>query len=135
MDDRYTRGSELLARIHADGGAQLVAALADIAPDLERYIVEFGFGDVYARPGLTLRDRQIATVAALAALGTARPQLTAHIEGALAVGVTRQEIVEIIIQMALYGGFPAAMNAVDAARAAFSAHDARPDPEHGDAAP
>lgn len=125
MDDRYARGSELLEQIHAGGGAQLVAALSDIAPDLERYIVEFGFGEVYSRPGLTLRDRQIATVAALAALGTAQPQLTAHIEGALAVGVTQREIVEIIIQMALYGGFPAAMNAVEAARTAFRAHDGR----------
>jgi 4-carboxymuconolactone decarboxylase len=121
MSERFDRGSELLEQIHAGGGAQLVDALSDIAPDLARYIVEFGFGDVYARPGLSLRDRQIATVAALAALGTAQTQLVAHIEGALAVGVTRQEIVEVIIQMALYGGFPAAMSAVDAARTAFAA--------------
>jgi 4-carboxymuconolactone decarboxylase len=123
MDDRFDRGSELLEQIHVGGGAHLVDALSDIAPDLARYIVEFGFGDVYARPGLSLRDRQIATVAALTALGTAQAQLVAHIEGALAVGVTRQEIVEVIIQMALYGGFPAAMNAVDAARTAFASAD------------
>jgi 4-carboxymuconolactone decarboxylase len=121
MSERFDRGSELLEQIHAGGGAQLVDALSDVAPDLARYIVEFGFGDVYARPGLSLRDRQIATVAALVALGTAQTQLVAHIEGALAVGVTRQEIIEVIIQMALYGGFPAAMNAVDAARTAFAA--------------
>ena len=125
MDDRFARGSELLEQIHAGGGAQLVQALSDIAPDLARYIVEFGFGEVYARPGLSLRDRQLATVAALAALGTAQTQLVAHIEGALAVGVTQAEIVEVIIQMALYGGFPAAMNAVDAARTAFRAHEQR----------
>jgi 4-carboxymuconolactone decarboxylase len=124
MEDRFARGSELLNRIHAGGGDALVAALDDIAPDLARAIIEFGFGEIYARPGLSLRDRQIATVAALTALGTARPQLEAHIEGALAVGVRREEIVEIILQMALYGGFPAAMNAVDAARAAFAAHGA-----------
>ena len=125
MDDRFSRGSELLDQIHAGGGAKLVAALSDVAPDLGRYIVEFGFGDVYRRPGLSLRDRQLATVAALAALGTAQAQLAAHIEGALAVGLTREEVVEVIIQMALYGGFPAAMNAVDAARAAFAAADAK----------
>jgi len=125
MSDRYDRGSELLDQIHAGGGAKLVDALSDIAPDLARYVIEFGFGDIYARPGLALRDRQIATVAALTALGTAPAQLVAHIEGALAVGVTREEIVEVIIQMALYGGFPAAMNAVDAARAAFAAADAQ----------
>jgi 4-carboxymuconolactone decarboxylase len=125
MDDRFARGSELLDQIHAGGGDRLVAALADVAPDLARAIIEFGFGEIYSRPGLALRDRQIATVAALAALGTAQPQLVAHIEGALAVGVTREEIIEIILQMALYGGFPAAMNAVDAARTAFAADDDR----------
>ena len=124
MDDRFARGSELLERIHAGRGAALVTALSDLAPDLGRYIVEFGFGDVYARPGLSLRDRQLATVAALAALGNAQTQLVAHIEGALAVGVTREEVVEVIIQMALYGGFPAAMTAVDAARTAFASADA-----------
>ena len=129
MDDRFARGSELLERIHAGGGAALVAALSDLAPDLARYIVEFGFGDVYARPGLSLRDRQLATVAALAALGNAQPQLVAHIEGALAVGVTREEVVEVIIQMALYGGFPSAMNAIEAARTAFAAVDARAVPD------
>ena len=129
MDDRFARGSELLERIHAGGGAALVAALSDLAPDLARYIVEFGFGDVYARPGLSLRDRQLATVAALAALGNAQPQLVAHIEGALAVGVTREEVVEVIIQMALYGGFPSAMNAIEAARTAFAAVDARTVPD------
>lgn len=131
MDDRFARGSELLERIHTGGGAALVASLSDLAPDLARYIVEFGFGDVYARPGLSLRDRQLATVAALAALGNAEPQLIAHIEGALAVGVTREEVVEVIIQMALYGGFPAAMKAVEAARTAFAAVDARTAPDAG----
>ena len=67
----------------------------------------------------------MATVAALAALGNAQPQLVAHIEGALAVGLTREEVVEVIIQMALYGGFPSAMNAIEAARTAFAAADAR----------
>ena len=125
MSERFVRGSELLDQIHTGGGARLVEAMSDIAPDLGRFIIEFGFGEVYSRPGLRLRDRQIATVAALAAMGTAQPQLVAHIEGALAVGVTKPEIIEIIIQMALYGGFPAAMNAVDAARQAFVAFDGR----------
>lgn len=126
MSERFDRGQELLERIHQGGGAALVDALADIAPDLSRYIIEFGFGDVYSRPGLSLRDRQLATVAALAAMGTAQPQLVAHMEGALSVGITKEEIIEVVLQMALYGGFPAAMNAVVAAREAFAAWDARP---------
>ncbi|MFX8203601.1 carboxymuconolactone decarboxylase family protein, partial [Acinetobacter baumannii] len=80
------------------------------SPDLGRYIVEFGFGDVYSRPGLTLREREIATIAALTALGNAAPQLKVHIAAGLNVGLTRQEITETILQMALYAGFPAALN-------------------------
>ena len=124
MDDeheRFDRGSEQFRRIHDKSGAQVVEGLADIAPDLGRYVVEFAFGDVYARPGLGLRERQIATVAALTALATAPAQLQVHIEAALKVGVTPHEVVEVITQMALYAGFPAALNGITAARAAFAA--------------
>ena len=63
--------------------------------------------------------REIATIAALAALGNAQPQLKVHIEAALNVGCTRDEIVEVFIQMAVYAGFPAALNALFAAREVF----------------
>lgn len=96
-------------------------SLADIAPDFARYIVEFPFGDIYARPGLGLREREIATIAALTALGNARPQLEVHIKAGLNVGLSRDEIVETIIQMAVYAGFPAALNGLFAAKAAFAA--------------
>jgi len=105
-------------------GERVVEALADISPDLGRYIVEFGFGDVYSRPGLTLREREIATIGALTALGNAAPQLKVHIAAGLNVGLTRDEIVETILQMALYAGFPAALNGMFAAREVFAAHDA-----------
>jgi 4-carboxymuconolactone decarboxylase len=81
--------------------------------------VEFGFGDIHCRPGLSLQSREIATVAALTALGTAGPQLRAHIHGALNVGCSEQEVVEVIMQMALYAGFPAAINGIQAAREVF----------------
>jgi 4-carboxymuconolactone decarboxylase len=90
--------------------------LQDLAPDLARYIIEFGFGDVYARGVLTLKEREIATVAALTALGTAQPQLRVHLHGALNVGCSREEIVEVLIQMAVYAGFPAALNGMAALR-------------------
>ncbi len=105
----------------------MVASLADIAPDLGRYIVEFGFGDIYSRPGLTLREREIATVAALTALGNAAPQLKVHIEAGLNVGLTREAITETILQMALYAGFPAALNGMFAAKAVFADQDAAAD--------
>ncbi len=101
----------------------MVASLADIAPDPGRYIVEFGFGDIYSRSGLTLREREIATIAALTALGNAAPQLKVHIEAGLNVGLTREAITETLLQMALYAGFPAALNGMFAAKAVFADQD------------
>ncbi len=124
--DRYRRGLRRLAEVDGAVGQQVVDGLAGIAPDLGRYVIEFGFGDVYSRPGLDLRARELATVAALTAMGTARPQLEIHLHGALNVGCTREEVVEVIIQMALYAGFPAALNGMAAAKAVFAARDAGP---------
>lgn len=117
--DRYERGLKKLNEIDAKVGEQLIERLKDISPDLARYIIEFPFGDVYSRPGLDLRSREIATIAALTALGNAVSQLKVHINGALNVGVSPQEIIEIIIQMAVYAGFPAALNAMYAAKEVF----------------
>jgi len=123
-DPRYARGRARLREIHGDHGEAVVRALEDVAPDLSRYIFEFAFGDVYSREGLGLRDRQIATIAALTAQGNAQPQLKAHIRGGLNAGLSRGEVLEIILQMAVYAGFPAAMNAASAAREAFGEADA-----------
>jgi 4-carboxymuconolactone decarboxylase len=101
----------------------VIAALAPIAPDFGRLLIEFGFGDIYSRPQLDLRAREIATIASLATLGCAQPQLKVHIEAALNVGCTRDEIVEVFMQMALYAGFPAALNALFAAREVFGLRD------------
>ena len=117
---RFERGAEMLARIDGEIGEAVVASLADIAPDFARYIVEFPFGDIYSRPGLDLRSREIATVAALTAMGNARPQLKVHIQAGLNVGLSRDEIVETIIQMAVYAGFPAALNGLTAAKEVFA---------------
>ncbi|WP_439892769.1 carboxymuconolactone decarboxylase family protein [Ralstonia sp. 25C] len=125
--DRYVRGWQKLKEVDDVAGERVVEALADISPDLGRYVVEFGFGDVYSRPGLTLREREIATIAALTALGNAAPQLKVHIAAGLNVGLTRNEITETILQMALYAGFPAALNGMFAAKEVFAAHDAEGD--------
>ncbi|WP_432721375.1 carboxymuconolactone decarboxylase family protein [Jeongeupia wiesaeckerbachi] len=122
---RYERGLEKLREID-DGhaGEAVIASLADIAPDFGRYVVEFGFGDIYSRPGLDLKSREIAVVAALTALGNATRQLKVHIGAALNVGCSRGEVVEVIMQMAVYAGFPAALNGLFAARDVFAARDA-----------
>ena len=126
-EERYARGWAKLKEVDGQAGERVVEALGDVAPDLARYTIEFPFGDVYSRPGLGLREREIATISALAALGNATPQLKVHIHGGLNCGLTRAEIVEICIQMAVYAGFPAAINAALAAREVFAERDAEKD--------
>ena len=122
--DRYQRGWEKLREIDGEAGERVVESLQDIAPDFARYLIEFPFGDIYSRPELDLKSREIAVVAALTALGNAAPQLKVHIHGALNVGCSRQEVVEIIMQMAVYAGFPAAVNGLFAAKEVFQERDA-----------
>lgn len=126
-NSRYEQGWQKLKQIDGEVGERVVAALAPIAPDFGRLMIEFGFGDIYSRPQLDLRAREIATIAALAALGNAQPQLKIHIEAALNVGCTRDEIVEVFMQMAVYAGFPAALNALFAACEVFGTKDASAD--------
>jgi len=123
-DERRERGLKVLQHLSGEAEPSVVASLADIAPELGRYVVEFGYGEVLARPGLELRDRQLVTIGALAALGNAAPQLRFHINGALNAGCTRAEIVEALTQIAVYAGFPAAINAMEAAKTVFAARDA-----------
>ncbi|RFB78932.1 carboxymuconolactone decarboxylase family protein [Methylovirgula sp. 4M-Z18] len=123
-ESRLERGQRALAKIDGSAGHNVIAALADIAPDFATYIFEFPFGDIYSREGLGLREREIATIAALAAMGNAQPQLKVHIDAGLNVGLSREEIVEILMQMAVYAGFPAALNGLFAAKEVFRQRDA-----------
>ncbi|EMH2332739.1 carboxymuconolactone decarboxylase family protein [Citrobacter freundii] len=120
--ERFITGQKMLQQVDGKGGEAVVESLKDIAPDFARYLLEFPFGDIYARPGLDLRSREIATVAALTAMGNAAPQLKVHIGAALHVGLTQDEIVEVIMQMAVYAGFPVALNGLFAAKEVFASH-------------
>jgi 4-carboxymuconolactone decarboxylase len=122
---RYSRGWAKLREIDGSGGERVVASLEDIAPDFARYLIEFPFGDIYSRPQLDLKVREIAVVAALTALGNATPQLKVHIDGALNVGCTREEVVEVIMQMSVYAGFPAALNGLFAAKDVFKERESQ----------
>ncbi len=122
-DHRYQTGKNNLEKMNDNGFKKLKESLDDIAPDLVRFVVEFPYGDIYSRPGLDLKYREIATVAALTALGNAQPQLQSHIEGALNVGCSREEIIEVIIQMAVYAGFPASINGINSAKKVFERLD------------
>lgn len=105
-DERYDLGRNRLAEVDGSAGEQVVDSLGDLG----RYVVEFAFGDIYSRPGLSLRDRELITVAMLAAMGAREPQLDVHLRGAVNVGVTIEELREVIIHVAPYAGFPAAIN-------------------------
>lgn len=120
---RFEKGIEMLKKIDGVGGEAVIKKLNDIAPDFGRYLIEFPFGDIYSRPGLDIKSREIATVAALTALGNAQPQLKVHIAAALNVGCSRNEILEIIMQMAVYAGFPAALNGLFTAKEVFDQAD------------
>jgi 4-carboxymuconolactone decarboxylase len=123
VNDRFMRGKAQLEMMNGRGVESMLDDLEGIAPDLGRYTIEFPYGDILCRPGLDLRSRQIATVAALTALGNAPVQLNAHISMALNVGCTRGEIVEVITQMAVYAGFPAALNGMAVAKDVFAERD------------
>ena len=120
IESRYERGLAILREIDGEAGERVLESLDDIAPDFARYLIEFPFGDIYSRPSLDLKSREIAVVAALTALGNSAPQLKVHIQGAINVGVSRAEVVETIMQMAVYAGFPAALNGLSVAKEVFA---------------
>jgi 4-carboxymuconolactone decarboxylase len=124
-NDRYNIGLEKLKKIDGQAGERVIESLKDISPDFARYIIEFPFGDIYSRTGLDLKSREIATVAALVTMGNASSQLKVHINGALNVGCSRTEIIEVIMQMAVYAGFPAALNGLFAAKEVFDERESR----------
>ncbi len=108
---RAERGDRLLREIFGAAGKQAMDPLADAVPDLARYIREFALGEVWSRPGLALKFRELASLSALIALGNADQQLKPHLHGALNLGWTREELAEVVIHLAVYAGFPAAMRA------------------------
>lgn len=114
MSDRYRRGIDIAHELAADSLERFCAGeVAEVAPDFARMVVEFTFGDLYAREQLDLATREKIAIAALASLGHL-PQLRMHIAAALKIGVGRGTIVEILMQSAVYGGFPNALNAIAA---------------------
>lgn len=113
MSDRYRRGVDIAERLAAEKLAHFVdSGVAEIAPDFARMIIEFAFGDLYSREALDLRSRELIAIAALAASGKAGPQLRMHVESAGSVGITKAEVTEILMQISLYAGLPASLNAL-----------------------
>lgn len=121
MNERYARGWKALTALAPEKAQAVQDALADIAPDMGRFVVEFGYGDIFTRPGLDPAARQVATIAALTALGNAAPQLRFHIEAGLGAGLSPNQIVDTIYVTTVFAGFPAGLNALSAAREIFTA--------------
>ncbi|MEW2219016.1 carboxymuconolactone decarboxylase family protein [Streptomyces sp. NPDC006990] len=124
--DRFEHGLEILTQVDGEGGQKVVDSLADISPELGHQVVAWAFGEIYDRPALPPRDRQLVTLGMLTALGGCEPQLEVHINAALNVGLTAEEIVEALLHSAVYCGMPKALNATFVAKKVFAERDLLP---------
>ena len=120
MSDALSKGRDLLAGMNPELEAALAEKYDHMLPDMAETVVEWAYGRHYAREGLDLKTRQLSTIASLTALGgQTGPQLKINIENTRAAGASEREIVEVIWQMAVYGGMPAAINGLNAAKEVF----------------
>ncbi|MFF4397727.1 carboxymuconolactone decarboxylase family protein [Streptomyces sp. NPDC001480] len=119
-EERFAHGLEVLKRVDGEAGQRVVDSLADISPELGHQVVTWAFGEIYDRPGLAPRDRQLVTLGVLTALGGCEAQLDVHVNAALNVGLTPEQIVEALLHSAVYCGMPRALNATFAAKKVFA---------------
>ncbi|MEU9406591.1 carboxymuconolactone decarboxylase family protein [Streptomyces sp. NPDC048281] len=119
-DERFARGLDVLRQVDGEAGQRVIDSLTDVSPEMGHQIVAWGFGEIYARPELAPRDRQLVTLGMLTALGGCEPQLEVHINAALNVGLTPGQIVEALLHSAGYCGFPKALNATFVAKKVFA---------------
>ena len=117
--ERYQKGWDTLGQINSQAGKKILELLEDISPDMAKYVIEYPYGDIWSRPGLDIKSRELVTIASLTTLGYAKGELRAHIHNALNAGCTREEILEVIIHMSVYAGFPAALNGLFVAKDVF----------------
>lgn len=110
QSDRLRTGEQELSKLNSLQADKLRSAFNDLSPELVKFTLEFGYADIYSRDNLDIKYRQIATIAALTALGNAQPQLKFHINAGLNIGLTVEDIKDIILLMSVYAGFPAAIN-------------------------
>ena len=116
---RLDKGLAQLQAIDGEAGQKVIDSLANIAPDLGKFIIEFAFGDIYTRGELNLQERELITLSSLLTAGGCEPQLTVHIHAALNVGIAPQKVIESFMQCIPYVGFPRVLNAVFAAKKVF----------------
>ncbi|MCT1530527.1 carboxymuconolactone decarboxylase family protein [Sphingobacterium daejeonense] len=108
--DRLTLGEKELSALDSMQVEKLKNIYDDFSPELVQFTLEYGYADIFSRDNLSKKHRQIATISALTALGTTKPQLKFHINAGLNIGITEDEIKEIMLLMSIYSGFPSAIN-------------------------
>jgi 4-carboxymuconolactone decarboxylase len=126
MDDqtRHTRGTAnrrgVLGDAHVD---RSIARVSDVDRDFQDLITRYAWGDIWDRPGLDRRTRSLLTIVMLASLGH-EEELRMHLRASANIGVPREEVIEALLQSAIYAGVPAANSAFKAAREVFAEMDA-----------
>ncbi|WP_442799227.1 carboxymuconolactone decarboxylase family protein [Pantoea vagans] len=121
VSDLTRYGKDIMDQLEPGLADKVTGRLAELDPSLPALITDYAFGAVVGRPGLDLKTREMLTVASLVTLGNAMPQLELHMRAALNTGVAPEELLEVVIQMAVYAGVPACMNGLTAYRAAVAA--------------
>jgi 4-carboxymuconolactone decarboxylase len=125
-DEQYERGLAALRQAAGGAGQRLLDALADVSPELSYRSIAWSYGDLYVRPELPRRDRELLTLGILTGLGGAEAQLEVHVNGALNAGLTPSEIVEALLQSVVYCGVPRAVNATLVAKKVFAERNLLP---------
>ncbi len=110
QSDRLKLGEHELSKLDSLQVERLKNAYNNFSPELVKLTLEFGYADIFSRDNLDPKYRQIATIAALTALGNAQPQLKFHINAGLNIGLTVENVREIMLLMTIYAGFPSAVN-------------------------
>jgi 4-carboxymuconolactone decarboxylase len=124
LEERFQKGLEMRQRLAGGQGRMFRGAVPmayELAPDMYRISTECLYGAIWSRPGLELRYRAMATLT-VAAIQLVTPQVRAQVRNALNVGITPEEIIEILMMVAFYGGIPAAYNALAVSKEVFEEH-------------
>ncbi|MEM9659328.1 MAG: carboxymuconolactone decarboxylase family protein [Planctomycetota bacterium] len=124
--EAYRRGIEVMRQHFGPLADRYIDRIAQVSTEFAKVNVEFPFGELYTRDVLDQKTRELCALAALTVQGFALPEVQVHVKGALGCGATREEVVEVITQMIAYCGFPAATNALLAAKETFAEIDAKP---------
>ncbi len=120
MNKRYEQGCQTLAKLTGDASHEVIKNLESFSSDFGKMMIEFGFGDIYSRPTFDLKQQELITLTSLITQGAGERQLLFHYKAAIHVGLTKEEIIEIIIHCAAYAGFPKASYAMEVLQTLFT---------------